>query len=159
MKNKLLTLAAALALLAVLGHFYAKPLLAQVRAALVKNLDEPGRNPYAQNVRGDSTAGGCQSATITVPANRRLVIENVTFEASGSSDVSFELETNVLDTTLGFNRRIFLPASQAGSGIFIVNDPVLAYLEPGTTFVMNGVTNLGCHFNGTVFGHLIDLTQ
>jgi hypothetical protein len=46
MKNKLITLAATAALLAVLGHFYAKPLMAQVRAALTQNIDEPGRNPY-----------------------------------------------------------------------------------------------------------------
>ncbi len=42
MKNRLLTFAGALALLAVLGHFYAVPLMAQVRAALVKNTGRAG---------------------------------------------------------------------------------------------------------------------
>lgn len=47
MKNKLLTFAGALALIAMLGRFYAVPAFAQaIRAAVVKNMDEPGRTPY-----------------------------------------------------------------------------------------------------------------
>jgi hypothetical protein len=46
MKNRLLTLAGVLALLAVVGKFYAEPVWAQARAALVKNIDERGRNPF-----------------------------------------------------------------------------------------------------------------
>jgi hypothetical protein len=46
MRNKLLTLAAVLALVAVLGMFYSKPLLAQVRAVLVATVDTPARVPY-----------------------------------------------------------------------------------------------------------------
>ena len=49
MKNRLITMAGALALLAVVGKFYATPALAKlVRAALVKNVDEKGRSPYMQ---------------------------------------------------------------------------------------------------------------
>ena len=44
MKNKLLTFAGALALLALLGHFYAKPLLASV-AALVRDVDNGALQP------------------------------------------------------------------------------------------------------------------
>ena len=45
MKNRLLTFAGALVLLAVLGSYYAKPLLATV-AALVQDRDSKGRNVY-----------------------------------------------------------------------------------------------------------------
>jgi hypothetical protein len=71
MKNKLLTFAGALALLAVLGHFYAKPLLAQVRAALVQNVDEPGRNPIPLGYQAVTSSG----ANFSVPAGKRYVIE------------------------------------------------------------------------------------
>ena len=95
MKNKLLTLAGALALLAVLGKFYAKPVFAQVRAALVQNVDEPGRTPYQQELQviGNS---GCDTDFCTpgftfavVPANKRLVIKQVsaTFYASAGASV------------------------------------------------------------------------
>lgn len=46
MKNRTMMLAGTLMLVAVLGKFYVPPLLAQARAALVKNVDEPGRTPY-----------------------------------------------------------------------------------------------------------------
>ena len=46
MKNRMMTLAGTLPLLAVLGNLSVPPLLAQVRPALVKNVDEPGRSPY-----------------------------------------------------------------------------------------------------------------
>lgn len=43
MKQKMLAMAGVLALLAVLGRFYAQPVLAQVRAALVSDVDNPAR--------------------------------------------------------------------------------------------------------------------
>jgi hypothetical protein len=78
MKNKLLTFAGALALLATLGHFYAKPLLAQVRAALVQNVDDPGRIPY-QGVRACffQSNNFCTVNFPPVPAGKRLVITHV----------------------------------------------------------------------------------
>ena len=61
MKNKLLTLTGALALLTTFGHFFGKPLLVQVRAALVQNMDEPGRHPYQEAASRPATA--LESAT------------------------------------------------------------------------------------------------
>ena len=77
MKNKLLNFAGALAALAILGHFYAKPLLAQVRAALVKNVDEHGRVPYQQSTGCSPSPSNCEALFPAVPSNRRLVIEYV----------------------------------------------------------------------------------
>jgi len=86
MKNKLLTLAGALALLALLGHFYAKPLLAQVRAALISNIDEPGRIPYTAALPISINAGGNFAATApAVPQNKRLVITFVSGDFGGAS--------------------------------------------------------------------------
>lgn len=82
MKNRLLTFAGALGIITVLGHFYAKPLLAQVRAALVQNVDEKGRNFY-------QVTGSCDVADIgqpcwvrfpAVPPNMRAVIEHVSVD-------------------------------------------------------------------------------
>src|SRR5262245_28788450 len=78
MKNSMFTLAVVLAVLAVLGRFYAEPVIAQVRAALVQNVDEPGRNPFA--VASSSQNFGL----FTVPAGKRYVIEG--FSASCQVD-------------------------------------------------------------------------
>lgn len=70
MKNRRMQIAAAFALLAVLGKFYAEPLRAQIRAALVQNVDEPGRHPFALRKNTE------QSFTSwAVPNGLRYVIE------------------------------------------------------------------------------------
>ena len=70
----------ALALLAALGHFYAKPLLAQVRAALIQNVDEPARNPFSLS---DSNVGS--EDFWKVPPGKRYVIEQYTAYCETSS--------------------------------------------------------------------------
>ncbi len=46
MKHRLLTMAGGLVLFAVLGKFVAVPAIAQVRAALVRDIDNPARNAF-----------------------------------------------------------------------------------------------------------------
>ena len=79
--RKLLAVGSVLAIVVVLGRFYAEPVLAQVRAAFVQNVDEPGRTPYQQEVQ---TAGVCGTEFCVsnfrfspVPAGKRLVVKNV----------------------------------------------------------------------------------
>jgi hypothetical protein len=102
MKNKLLTFAGALAVMAVLGHFYAKPLLAQVRAALVEDVDQPARNfvqvlqtPIA--VPAFTTTGVIVSAPFyVVPANKRLTVDTLTiFNFFGTNAVPVEADVDV----------------------------------------------------------------
>ncbi len=132
MKNKLLTLAGALALLAVLGKFYAGPAIAQtVRAVLVKNEDEKGRNPYSQFLTCNSS-GECTATGSVVPANTRVVIQHVSgnFESTGQSLAFVALSANNSGLTS------FLPATLVnvpahGFNNFYVNQPVLLYVEAG----------------------------
>jgi len=87
MKNKLLTLAGALALVAVLGTYYAKPLLAQVRAALVSDVDNPARG-FVQLSFLASLPPGFQTPVLNfdpkfvVPTGKRLVIDMVSASTS-----------------------------------------------------------------------------
>ncbi len=92
-KNRLLILAGVLALLAVLGKFYTEPLLAQARAALVSDVDNPARG-FVQFSRfvgpsvGTSTHDWRQDLQYVVPGGKRLVIDNI-------SVASFALHSNV----------------------------------------------------------------
>jgi hypothetical protein len=70
MRTKLLTLVSALAIVSVLGHYFAKPLLAQARAALIQNVDEPGRNPFTVVIQTTF------NPSFTVPAGQRYVIQH-----------------------------------------------------------------------------------
>jgi hypothetical protein len=73
-------MAAGVAALTVVGTFTAKPLLAQIKAALVQSVDEPGRNPYS-SVGAINCLGGslnlCLAYFTTVPPGKRLVVTNI----------------------------------------------------------------------------------
>jgi hypothetical protein len=162
MRNRLLTLAGAFALLAVLGKFYAAPVLAQVRAALVKNIDERGRTPFTQHLNCDNTGStGCQAFFSAVPANKRLVIEHVNGAVQTASNLSNVAFGSALATLQ------FIPfqlQSTAGAdNIYIANQPLLAYFEAGQApfyfvIIQPGATEF---INGqlTITGYSVDLTQ
>jgi hypothetical protein len=87
MKTTLRTLSlmtAALAVTGILISIVGGKAIAQIRAALVKNVDEPGRAPYQQMIEFNSGAPACplsQFCLLTfspVPAGKRLIVERAT---------------------------------------------------------------------------------
>ena len=52
-----------------------KAIAQAVRAALVRNQDEPGRNPYSE--QGGCFGSGCVAKLSPVPAGQRLVLTNL----------------------------------------------------------------------------------
>jgi hypothetical protein len=161
MKNRLLTFAGTLALLAVLGRFYAVPVLAQVRAALVKNIDERGRIPYTQSV-GCFNNGLTQCVAIFpfVPANKRLVIEHINgFVGTATNLYSVVLGGNGTSSNIFFQ----LQGAQSGLNLFVANQPFLAYFEAGLAPQCNITVNAGgledIASTVTITGYLVDLTQ
>lgn len=168
MRNRLLLGAAALALLGALGHFGAKPLLAQIRAALVKNIDEPGRTPY-QSSRSCSTPGNkvCSADMIAVPAGKRLVIQHLSALVNCQSiDNNCELQNNfVFLTTKGNNifdgaDSAYVPMQTSPNASTAVNQDVRLYVEPGGVPEYQMVFNSGPVFASmTITGYLVDLNQ
>jgi hypothetical protein len=78
MKNRLLTMAGAGVL--ILGGYHAKPLVAQARAALIQNVDEPGRHVfgfYASNLSNP--------ADFPIPAGKRYVVEQFSADCNVKS--------------------------------------------------------------------------
>jgi hypothetical protein len=137
MKNRLFTLAGLLVVLAVLGRFYAEPLYAQVRAALVQNTDEPGRNPFV--VSSTSTTGFW-----VVPAGKRYVIE--TLSASCSVDNTGFLSSIRLSAVAGGAIQVAqIPANFQDTNGFVSGHAVSlwfgtgsmhVYADPGTGFAV-----------------------
>jgi hypothetical protein len=162
MKNKLITLAGALALAAALGKFYAVPVLAQVRSALVKNVDERGRSPYGQTAACNTTGSTvCAAIFPAIPANKRVVIEHVNGYVRTPGNLLF---LAVLDGNNPLVHYIFFQVQgtdQSNNSIYIANQPTLTYFEAGQTpnFVVN--INSAAAISGqlTITGYLVDLTQ
>jgi hypothetical protein len=158
MKNRLLTLAGALVLLAVLGKFYAVPVYAQVKAALVQNRDEKARNPYQARLNSLGAAGDSTTTFGFVPAGKRLVIEHVSVLVRGAFadtiDSAF-LSGNQAGTFQ------FVPGvyTQTGGGAYVINQQVLAYFEAGDTptFNVQSSSTAGFSLNVTLSGYTIDI--
>jgi hypothetical protein len=162
MKNRLLTFAGALALTGVLGHFYAVPLMAQVRAALVKNLDERGRNPYMQTLACySSTLSQCQVFFPVVPPNKRLVIEHV--NASVDSPTALSVVDFSGNGTIQHVLMQLQGQDSAGNNIYVANQPFLTYFEAGqqpsyAVFAKTGAFQF-VSAGMTITGYLVDLSQ
>ncbi len=159
MRNRLVTLAGALALIAVLGKYYAAPAIAQVvRAAVVKNVDEKGRIPYMAATPTSCvpfSASGVDCTFPAVPANKRLVIEyinaGISHSPSSPPDVAFRF-TGAGGTSHQFS----LPVFPRVPGISGISAPVLIYLDAGQ---VPRLISDGTFINFELTGYLVDLTQ
>jgi hypothetical protein len=107
-----------------------------IRAALVRNQDEPGRNPYSQHV-GCFGLGACGGLTFSpVPAGERLVVTFVNAAIGGGNGSPLLLGGH------GSDARYF---ATDDSTIAVANSPVVAYYEAGET------PTLTCSCSSTVF--------
>jgi hypothetical protein len=132
MRNRLYLLAGAMILVVALGQFFAKPLLAQVRAALVQNVDEPGRSPYQESQFNFCPTGSvCDYNFAAVPPGKRLVLTNV----SGFVDAQFGTLPNVWVTKIFSGLFVFFPGTRQtvhpGATRIVYNSEVKMYFDAG----------------------------
>ena len=156
MKNRLLTLAGALALLATLGHFYAKPLLAQVRAALIQNVDEPARNPFSLS---DNNVGS--EDFWRVPLGKRYVIEQYTAYCQTSS--TGQVTSSAISVTKGGNHNsattpAFLSYTISdGNIVWAASGTTRLYADPDSQLTISGVGNSISNCTFEISGYFINL--
>jgi hypothetical protein len=143
LKNRLTVAFGAVLALAVLGYFYSEPLIAQVRAALVQNVDEPGRNPFQDRELFSCTVGStfCNSDFTMVPGGKRLVVTSVSaFVDSSGTAPNCNLSSS--SGTVAFFTGARGPVS-VGSSRYFINQPLQAYFNTGET------PHLFCGLNST----------
>lgn len=162
MKNKLLTLLITVATLTVIGHFFAKPLLAAV-AALTKNVDERGRNPYYQQVTCyNASLSSCSAFFPAVPSGMRLVVEHI--------NMSLDTGTAFSHADISGNGALIQTAlmelqgkDAAGNSIYVANQPFLTYYEAGQTPSVSMFSQSGSFEfmsgSATLTGYLVNLSQ
>jgi hypothetical protein len=160
MKNKLLTLAGALAVIAVLGHFYAKPLLAQVRAALVQDVDQPARAPFQTHVDLFLGPGG-GSAQVTIPPGQRLVVDFIGVHGIAQGSGGVQPDIILLSSVGGGPSTSYDFAPQQSStvgGRFDLSQPATIYadsLNVNLAFAGGGAVPSSMAFEVQISGHLI----
>lgn len=144
---------------------------AQTRAALVRNVDEPGRVPYSEDIVGTCNAVNCFFTFATVPAGKRLVIEQVQGLARSSSTSAVFSDAELLTSSTvrpGFsvrnNFRMAILGLAGSSNVYngwFFNSPTKAYVEAGSapSLTMHQSTAAAVIFSqATISGYLVDTT-
>lgn len=177
-------LGGALGAAAAVGLCAAGLAAAQTRPALVRNVDEPGRNPYQSFISFNEAAPSsdnsyfCQHSPDppvcflqfpAVPAGKRLVIENLTGVINVAVP-SFPCSVNIQTTVPSFANLVTIPTQLLAGDLGSVNASVFQYganaslklyLEPGATprVQVSVCDQPGSLRNGriTISGYLVDL--
>ncbi len=121
---------------AILVGMLAQPVWAQVRAALVRDVDTPALAPFQASVDYNFTFINDQRLLTTVPAGKRLVIEYISFWSGGPTDdqLVFGALRNGQLGPITVVLEIHPPHPSALSSTHTIQDgsqPVKAYFEPG----------------------------
>ena len=178
------TAVAAVLLLAVLAALTAvtrSEAIAQIRAALVKNVDEPGRTPWETRSQFLPNAGGCYGTSDCynysegtsyalfdlrpVPAGKRWVVQSATGVLVNGTGRTNNIELGsprgflLFDGTKWAFAGPFNPGVSFGAAIFSTN--LFATFGPGETpFVKVTATPSLSGYSVIVFsGYLIDATN
>jgi len=161
-KTLLWTSLAALAVAAVVGSL-GPAAMAQVRAALVRDADNPALQPFRANADFSLTAINEQRLLVTVPAGKRLVIEHVSYYAYTQPGIQFVFAglRSPQFGTFWQSIQINPPHASADSG-FVIQDgsqPVRLYFEPGEEVWVSASTSAGGirQFNIHISGYYVTL--
>ena len=152
----------------------AQKAISQIRAALTKNVDEPGRLPYQAEVDFAPSGPSCDNAFRcivafpAVPSGKRLVVEEVTalaFVVSGGQPTLFAFGDGTTTNTgnVAIMQPTFTPAfNSGGATAWSIDKQIRVYYEPGTTpkvKIQNPVGFGALSSNMTLHGYLIDATN
>jgi hypothetical protein len=163
MKKTIVILTAGCALIATLAHHYAKPVMAQVRAAITQNIDERGRNPYLQQSACSQDSIECTITFPAVPANTRLVVEHVNVIVNSATPLA---AVYIYQPEYAMSPLLTLQGKDgSGNNIYVANQPFLTYYSAGQTpiasvdaqFAQSGGYYVGAVI--TLTGYLVNLNN
>jgi hypothetical protein len=164
LKNCVLMAAGFAVLLITVGVSTAGHAIAQaVRAALVSNVDDPGRIPYASQARCAFSTGStsCSIVFPPVPAGKRLVLTHV----SGLITENLPGGTLILPRVFGGNSTYLLVTYQGGGAVynyFVIDQQVLKFYDAGQTpavgLELGAAPNAGSDGDFNLTGYMLDCT-
>lgn len=167
--KRLLVLAACLTIVAAIVSITGSDVVAQIRAALIKDVDNPARQPFSAstNIVAFKSGDVVLSETImTVPAGKRAVLEHcscINYLEAGNNFIRFELRY----VSGGVNARHQFVHTRVGVSfsptidIWSFSQPVRAYADAGTAITIEAlrrsVTGSGA-IECYISGHFVDPT-
>jgi hypothetical protein len=154
--KKTVVFGGAAALLALIATFTARPLLAQVKAALIQDVDSPARQPFQYTASLD--VSGTSGLTIPIPTGKRLVVDFIAISGAGPSTGTqpyIQLYPDVAGSPNG-SYTFRVDESPLAAQQFDKVQPVTIYADSlfvGLAFA--GSTPAFLTFNVQISGHLI----
>jgi hypothetical protein len=136
-----------------------RKLMAQVRAALVQDVDSPGRAPF--EVQVNLSLSGVSGTGVTIPAGKRLVIDHISANLSGPS-AGTQPYIVMFTTAAGsgsVSTQLAIPQSPLALQQFDYSAPETLYAD--TLFVSLAFAGSAPPFltgNVSIHGHLVSLT-
>jgi hypothetical protein len=139
--------------MATVSLWTAPRVIAAVKAALVRDADNPARNA----IQFEFYNSGAN--VYHVPASKILVIEYVSFQTVFSTPGTYSLSTTVKGVTVGhyFSPVSYVGAADAGNGDWFLGTTVRIYADPGTDVTVQTIGSAASG-NGAFSGYLIDAT-
>lgn len=149
MKNPraLISAAAAVAVVGILGTVPASPVLAQTRPALVRDVDQPARQSVT--IR-KFTATSIFEAVYAVPAGKKFVLEHMNCTSLGP-----QLYAGIFDGALSHANIVYsVPVINTSGTVLVADGATHIYFPP------NAILNLRIFASGqttcTLSGHTMD---
>ena len=159
-KNQILLAAGFAVLAGVISGVTAAPAIAQaIKAALVKNVDEPGRTPFQVRLScGNGSTTACNGTSAAIPLGKRLVIQHVSVKIDtlpAGSTVEF-LDLSSPEGELYIHPE--LNSSGFGFDHYVGNANGPLFVDEGQQMRLHGqASGTGMILQGTVTGYLVDL--
>jgi hypothetical protein len=139
---------------------------AQVKAALVKDVDALGRTPYQQTIIFAQSATYCSNFVCTVifpavPAGYRLVVTHISAQYRLSTGGTLASVAVAVDGSV-FGPQLLVATTPIGLSVYVASSPVTFFVEAGHSpslslvgqFVLADGSNTA---QATVIGYLISL--
>lgn len=159
MKSRTLQIAGVLALLTVVGKFYAVPVLAQVRATIVQDRDQEGRNIYQYYSNCTGSQGTCTITFPTVPTGEQLIVKHVSLISQLPAATTLNVIQLRGSGTYQFLHSALVPANYSTQYTFVTNEDVLASFSAGQTPAIDTFSTSGASFTAlaTISGYTIQI--
>jgi hypothetical protein len=160
MKNRLLTFVGALALLAVFGKFYAPPLMAQVRAAMVQDVDQPARAPFQVTV--PININNFNYTPVTIPTGKRLVVDYISMSGAAQTNGTDVQPIIIFNSSVAGNPECLYyvapPQSSSVPGQYYHTEKATIFADSlSVSPAFAGFTPTFMSFSVVISGHLISL--
>ena len=147
--KRVLVFSACLLVIASIVSITQSDVVAQIRAALVRNVDEPARQAVTIKKFSDTSVF---EGVYTVPAGKELVVEHMNCSALTTSFYGGIFDGNLAHS----NIRYSVPVIGENAGVLIADGATRLYFSPGSTLNLRmfpGGGSMIC----TISGYTVDL--